>query len=66
MTISTNHLVIIKLRDKLEAFHDALRYLVSLVEVKSTSHLRLHVFFVVVASEGWQVFISSSLYNNGL
>lgn len=35
---------------KVTAFHDALCYLASLTEVKSTLRLRLHVFFVVVIS----------------
>lgn len=48
MIISTNPSIIIKLRGKMTAFHDALLYLASLTEIKSTSRSRLHVFFVVV------------------
>lgn len=48
MIISTNSLVILKLRDKLTDFHDVLCYLASLSKVKSTLRSMLHVFFVVV------------------
>lgn len=47
MTISTIPSIIFKPRGKVAVFHDALRYLASLIEVKSTLHQKLHVFFIV-------------------
>lgn len=48
---------------KVAAFHDAPHYLASLTEVKSTSRLRLHVFFIVM-DELWYLTIDKICSKN--
>lgn len=44
MTISSIHLVILKPMGIMESFHDSLCYPASVIDVKSTSRLRLNVY----------------------